>query len=116
MDNYIKAAPLRDAKAFVYARQFTKRNCYFEPTFDEFGGEIHFLEINGQIFYITPDDWLVWFPKSREFTFMRDDEFRKIYTLYDDMPVNVRLLADNIPSYKEWVRDCNRIMDADNDR
>ena len=38
-----------------------------------------------------------------EFELVPDDEFNERYTLYENLPPNVRALADRYPCYDDWV-------------
>lgn len=101
---FIKAVPVTDAKAIVYAFQVTEADFTFSYGFPGREKEkVCALELYGEIYFVTLGDWLVFFPFEVEFTFFSDARFQELYAIYDALPSNVRMLADKHPSYDEWV-------------
>lgn len=101
---FIKAVPVTDAKAIVYAFQVTEADFTFSHGF--LGREkekVCALELYGEIYFVALGDWLVYFPLEVGFDFIPDVRFQEHYTIYDALPPNVRALADKHPSYDEWV-------------
>lgn len=116
MDNlkYIKAVPMTNARSIVYAFQFTEKDFHFAPSFVPGLGRPRVLawRMYGEIYFIFPNEWLVWMPLSVEFCFLSDSDFRNKYTPYEDLPPNIKAFADKHPSYDEWVEHCDKIQTA----
>ena len=85
---YTRAVPTRDCHAIVYAHRLTRRDAVGSLLDEE-----HFvLCICGETHIARIGSWIVW-----------HDEFNERFTLYENLPPNVRALADRHPCYDDWV-------------
>lgn len=104
----VKAVPTSDPYGLVYACQFTEAEWAFQPSFLPAGpGKIYLLRLK-KIHVVFPDDWLIWHPVSISYEIMSDFAFREKYNLYDDLPPRIKTIADQFPSYGNWVEMCNK--------
>jgi len=97
--HYTRAVPTRNCHAIVYAHRLTRKDAV-GPLLDE---KYFVLHMCGETHIARIGSWIVWHPLSVEFELMPDDEFNERYTLYENLPPNVRALADRHPCYDDWV-------------
>lgn len=108
MDQYIKAVPLTDSKSVVYACQFTEDKYHFVDGSIS-GGKMYLMRMYNDTVAITPNTWLVWFPDVNKYDFISDDEFRDRFVLYDDLPPDIKAMADLKPCFEDWIAYVNFI-------
>lgn len=97
--HYTRAVPTRDCHAIVYAHRLTRQDAV-----GSWLDERHFvLCMCGETHIARIGSWVVWHPLSVEFELVPDDEFNERFTLYENLPPNVRALADKHPCYDDWV-------------